>query len=270
MTTQKATIGTPASNGCAFVLEFLFLKCSRVSFTILPNWRLLMTRQHFIPFLLTFLLLASFPNPCLAAEKVVLFSGENVLAGANHNSNLGSSDMTLIMKLEGDGETFVDEGHEVKYIIPDKDIKDWFKPEFKDSKWEDGISGVGYGDTDDNTVTRGSIWSVYTRYRFKVKDAFRVKKLMFFVDYDDGYVAWLNGVEIWRSGGMAGKGDPPKWNVGSGGHGSSEQPKGKPNKNRWGHPKIESIEVQFTAKRGQAVEPIDKLATMWGKMKAIY
>ena len=89
----------------------------------------------------------------------------------------------LIMKLEGDDEAFVDEGDEVKYIIPDENIDDWFLPEFDDSGWEDGISGVGYGDTDDNTVTRGAIWSVYTRYSFQVKDAFKVEDLMFYVDY---------------------------------------------------------------------------------------
>ena len=74
----------------------------------------------------------------------------------------------------------------------------WRLPEFDDSDWSDGISGVGYGDTDDNTVVRGGIISVYTRYYFQVKDATRVKELNFYVDYDDGYVAWLNDVEIWH------------------------------------------------------------------------
>jgi hypothetical protein len=228
-----------------------------------------MKKQHFISLFLAFPLLTLIQYPCFAADDIILFSGTNVLAGANHNSGTGSSDMTLIMKLEGDGEAFVDEGHEVKYIIPDEDIDGWFEPEFDDSDWEDGISGVGYGDTDDNTVVRGGIWSVYTRYTFQVEDAFKVEDLMFYVDYDDGYVAWLNGVEIWRSGGMLGRGDPPPWNASSGGHGSTEQAKGNPNPNRWNAGGIEKKQIDFEAKLGDiAVEPIDKLAVTWGNIKA--
>ena len=89
------------------------------------------------------------------------------------------------------------------------------------------------------------------------------------MDYDDGYVAWLNGVEIWRSGGMVGRGNPPPWNAASGGHGSSEQPKGKPNPNRWNQGLIESKPIKFKSKVGDiSVEPIDKLAISWGNIKA--
>ncbi len=228
-----------------------------------------MRTRRFILLLLVFTLLSLAYSLCFAAEDIILFSGTNVLAGGNYNSNTGSSDITLIMKLEGDGEAFVDEGHEVKYIVPKEDIDDWFMPEFDDSGWEDGIAGVGYGDTDDNTVAPGGIWSVYTRYYFQVENAKAVQELTFYVDYDDGYVAWLNGEEIGRSGGMVGKGDPPPWNPGSGGHGSSEQPKGNPNPNRWNHGLIESKPIDFVAKKGDiAVEPIGKLAATWAGIKS--
>jgi len=227
-----------------------------------------MKLKYIILFFLVSTILTLSHNLCLAADDVVLFSGTNVLAGANHNSGLGSSDMTLIMRLEGDGEGFVDEGHEVKYIVPEDDIDGWYELDFDDSDWEDGISGVGYGDTDDNTVVPGAIWSVYTRYRFQVKDARKIEELMFYVDYDDGYVAWLNGVEIWRSSGMTGRGDPPPWNAASGGHGSSEQPKGDPNPNRWEHGTTERKQIEFIAKMGDiAVESQGKLTTTWGSLK---
>ena len=228
-----------------------------------------MKTQRFILLLLVFTLPFLVYSLCFAAEDIILFSGTNVLVGANHNSGTGSSDMTLIMKLDGDGEAFVDEGHKVKYIVPKKDIDDFFLPEFDDSGWEDGISGVGYGDTDDNTVVPGGIASIYTRYYFQVKDAKTVEELTFYVDYDDGYVAWLNGEEIWRSGGMDGRGNPPPWNTASGGHGSSEQPKGTPNPNRWNHGDIESKPISFEARRGDlAVEAIGKLATTWAGIKS--
>lgn len=222
--------------------------------------------KHFLLFFLGFTLIAFVQYLC--AEDIILYSGTNILAGDNHNSGLGSSDMTLIMKLEGDGEPLVEEGHEVKYIVPTEDIEDWFQPEFDDSGWEDGIAGVGYSDNDDNTTTQGSIWSIYTRYSFQVQDASKIQELMFFVDYDDGYVAYLNGVELWRSSGMNGRGEPPPWNASSGGHGSSEQPKGTPNPTRWGHGDIESKAIVFTAKLGDiAVSGKAKLTTTWAGIK---
>ncbi len=222
--------------------------------------------KHFLLFFLSFTLIAFAQYSC--AEDIILYSGTNILAGDNHNSGLGSSDMTLIMKLEGDGEAIVDEGHEVKYIVPTEEIEDWFQPEFDDSGWEDGISGVGFSDNDDNTTTQGSIWSIYTRYTFQVQDASKIQALMFYVDYDDGYVAYLNGVELWRSGGMNGRGEPPPWNASSGGHGSSEQTKGTPNPNRWSHGDIESKSIVFTAQMGDfAVSGKAKLTTTWASIK---
>jgi hypothetical protein len=228
-----------------------------------------MKAKHFISIFLVFTLLALIQYPRLAAQEVSLHAGINVLAGGNFNTNTGSSDITLVMKLEADGEALVDEGHKVKYIVPDSDIDGWLEPGFDDSTWEDGISGVGYGDTDDNTVVAGGIQSIYTRYRFDVPDPFAITELIFYVDYDDGYVAWLNGVEIWRSAGMQGRGEPPPWNASSGGHGSSEQAKGNPNPNRWGHGDIENKTIEFTPKLGSvAVESTGKLAITWGNMKA--
>lgn len=229
-----------------------------------------MLKQKKTMMLLTLLLSISMGRSVHAADIPILLSGDNVLAAVNHNERFASSDMTLIIKLEGDGEIFVDEGHPIKYIVPDQNIKGWFEPKFKDAKWEDGISGVGFADEDDNTVVKGGILSIHTRYHFEVKDALQVKQLMLYVDYDDGYAAWLNGVEISRSISMVRAGDPPKWDAGSRGHGSSEQPKGQPNPNRWAHKDIEKKAIAFAVKGGLAVAAGDKLATVWARMKESY
>ena len=39
----------------------------------------------------------------------------------------------------------------------------------------------------------------YTRARFTIHDTRGVKNLFLAADYDDAYVAWLNGVEVYRS-----------------------------------------------------------------------
>lgn len=84
--------------------------------------------------------------------------------------------------------------------------------------WQAGAYGVGYGDDDDSTLidSDGSVYSVYTRTAFSVANASQIKAMTLEVDYDDGYIAWLNGVEISRSGSMSGR--PAQWNTASGDH----------------------------------------------------
>ena len=87
--------------------------------------------------------------------------------------------------------------------------------------WQAGIHGVGYGDGDDATLIEddNSIFSVYTRSEFNVADASIILSMTFEVDYDDSYIAWLNGVEISRSSTAP---STPTWNADAGNHGSSE------------------------------------------------
>ena len=46
-------------------------------------------------------------------DTAPLFGSGNVLVGANFNDGPGSSDMTLIIRLSGDGEVYVDEGRAI-------------------------------------------------------------------------------------------------------------------------------------------------------------
>ncbi len=211
------------------------------------------------------------------AAKAQLKTGENVLACANFNDGLTSSDMSLIVQLEADGNMLVNEGSKVKYLYPTSAVSnDWIKPTFDDSSWSDGISGVGFADGDDNTeVTAGKSAVVYTRYRFKVDNASAVKKLIFRADYDDGYVAWLNGTEIARSASMAAGGsavgDIPPWDYSSTSgkvtnHEASNAAKGTPNVNRKYQ---DEFVIEFDAV-GQttAVKSMMKLATTWGEIRS--
>ncbi|MBC7251938.1 MAG: DNRLRE domain-containing protein, partial [Anaerolineae bacterium] len=75
----------------------------------------------------------------------------------------------------------------------------WNDIGFDDSSWLIGPSGFGYGDGDDNTILsdmQGNYLSVYARKKFYVADPGEVTGLTFSMDYDDGFVAYLNGVEI--------------------------------------------------------------------------
>lgn len=79
----------------------------------------------------------------------------------------------------------------------------WRKSSFDDSQWTEGIGGVGYGDSDDGTVI-GRCLSVYLRHTFTLPDLGRVTSMDLYMDYDDGFVAYINDVEIARSKGMSG------------------------------------------------------------------
>jgi hypothetical protein len=62
-------------------------------------------------------------------------------------------------------------------------------------------------------------YSIYTRVRFTVDDPASVIRMHVGADYDDGYVAWVNGVEIYRSPEIQ-PGDP-EWNTNAVFHESS-------------------------------------------------
>ncbi len=118
-----------------------------------------------------------------------LHAGENVLAVGVWNSGAAAStDLVVVPRLS---------------LAPD-----WTRPDFDDSAapWADGVYGVGY-DTDTTvnalaliaTTVPEHVASVFTRTRFDIADRTSVHKLFLGADYDDGYVAWINGVEVFGS-----------------------------------------------------------------------
>ncbi|NVO21643.1 MAG: lamin tail domain-containing protein [Bacteroidetes bacterium] len=84
----------------------------------------------------------------------------------------------------------------------------WNTLGFDESGWLQGMGGIGYGDGDDSTVIDPVI-SVYMRKTFEIADTAAMLKAIFSMDYDDGFVAYLNGVEIARSNLV---GVPPAFN----------------------------------------------------------
>jgi hypothetical protein len=95
-------------------------------------------------------------------------------------------------------ETIVETGQSVKYLVPSSTVPTaWTAEGFDDSAWTDGISGIGYEDDDDNTII-GAAYSVYVRYRFSISDLSVIESLILDMDFDDGFVAYLNGDEIAR------------------------------------------------------------------------
>ena len=102
-------------------------------------------------------------------------------------------------------ETAVYAGDIWSYVVPESELPvDWSSIGFDDSSWLTGEGGFGYGDGDDGTEITPAV-SVYLRRIFTVADAASLVSAILHADYDDGFVAYLNGTEIGRSSNL---GDP--------------------------------------------------------------
>ncbi len=113
-------------------------------------------------------------------------------------------------------ETAVYDTLEWRYILPNTNTpSNWIDPSFDDAAWSVGNGGFGFGDGDDGTTIPTGNISVYHRIHFNINDWNEISKFILNMDYDDGYVAYLNGTEISRSNiSTAGQ---PAWNDGADG-----------------------------------------------------
>ncbi len=86
-----------------------------------------------------------------------------------------------------------------QYHIPDEELSiQWNTIDFDDSQWNNGTGGFGYADGDDGTIISPTI-SVYLRKSFPITDLSKLSMAVISADYDDGFVAYLNGHEVGRS-----------------------------------------------------------------------
>lgn len=74
---------------------------------------------------------------------------------------------------------------------------DWREISFNDNAWNIGAGGIGYGDNDDLTVI-AAVNSLYMRRKFNITNMSVIYAALFYIDYDDAFVAFLNGEEIAR------------------------------------------------------------------------
>lgn len=97
-------------------------------------------------------------------------------------------------------ETIIKNGSNTKYIIPNAVTSHrWVEKDFDDSSWNTGVFGIGYGDGDDNTTVPEATLSVFTRSHFSIEDTSSLTNIFLHVDYDDAYVAYINGTEVSRA-----------------------------------------------------------------------
>jgi hypothetical protein len=97
-------------------------------------------------------------------------------------------------------ENIVDASDVWKYKIPASELPaNWTDSEFDDLSWSSGQGGIGYGDNDDRTIITANTLSVFIRKTFTLSDPASLDTAILFIDYDDAFVAYLNGIEIARA-----------------------------------------------------------------------
>jgi hypothetical protein len=96
-------------------------------------------------------------------------------------------------------QTIIDMGDEWHYLLPGSGIGNaWQESGFDDAGWPTGPSGFGYADDDDATIITSTI-SVFIRKEFTVTNLSDINRLILSIDYDDGFVAYINGHEVARA-----------------------------------------------------------------------
>lgn len=96
-------------------------------------------------------------------------------------------------------ETVIDWGDVWKYRPGSSDLPgNWRSIDFNDADWFSGASGFGFGDGDDSTIVDQTV-SLYIRKEFLINDLSSVQLALLHMDYDDAFVAYINGAEVARS-----------------------------------------------------------------------
>lgn len=96
-------------------------------------------------------------------------------------------------------ETVVYDSMKWRYWVGTSDPgTNWNVVAFIDAAWPKGQGGFGYGDNDDRTIISPTL-SVFIRKKFTITNRDKIQDALLHVDYDDGFIAYLNGEEIARS-----------------------------------------------------------------------
>lgn len=123
------------------------------------------------------------PNYSLASgeHKLIFASGKNRIPTIDHYESIITANQMW------------------NYIVPTTEPNaSWRSPGATLTGWLSGVGGIGFGDGDDGT-TIGTATSVYLRKTFNLTNVNDIKRLILYMDYDDGFVAYINGVEIARA-----------------------------------------------------------------------
>ena len=117
------------------------------------------------------------------------------------------TDVSYGLSMTSSETTLVNDATPMRYLAPANNSVDavWRMTAYNDSAWSLGTAGIGYevspGSANDFTpfidaVVAANTATAYTRFAFNVADPDAFSSLKLEMIYDDGFVAYLNGVLI--------------------------------------------------------------------------
>ncbi len=134
----------------------------------------------------------------IAVDGDTLIATASPVVVEGMDENAGRTERPVIP----DGSQALIEPHaEWAYLAGGDPSQDWTDTDFDASDWKHGPAGFGYGDDDDRTVLRGmqgKYTRVYIRREFDGEQAAGAKSMQLMINYDDAFVAYLNGTEVVR------------------------------------------------------------------------
>ena len=114
-------------------------------------------------------------------------------------------------------ETAIYANNEWSYLVPiEEPNSNWNSLNYDDSSWLVSTGGFGYGDNDDGTLIPNAL-SVYIRRTFEIPEPEKLVTSILHTDYDDGFIAYLNDIEICRSYNLGDYGDFIDYDYGTNG-----------------------------------------------------
>lgn len=151
-------------------------------------------------------------------------AGTHTLAVGVHQGAVDSSDMGFSMRLieQFNQDDLIETGQDWAYFRgiqePSGGTLDWTTSSFDDSQWEVGPEGFGY-ELDPGQFTEDlfgtplpdmetDYTSLYVRKKFEIGSPSDYDSLFLDIDYDDVFIAYINGVEVVTTADADPDGDP--------------------------------------------------------------
>jgi hypothetical protein len=134
----------------------------------------------------------------IAASEPVTFFGDSAASATKSSAGVVQTESRI-----PDGYVPLIKPHEKwQYLAGSDPADDWANVTYDDRNWKSGEAGFGYDDNDDRTVLKdmeGKYTRVYIRKSFDGDAAAQAGDTALLVNYDDGFIAYLNGTEIVRA-----------------------------------------------------------------------
>ncbi|MDO8952849.1 MAG: chitobiase/beta-hexosaminidase C-terminal domain-containing protein, partial [Draconibacterium sp.] len=124
-----------------------------------------------------------------------------------YKSNIHIFLLSFLISLQVSAQTttFIDWNSQWSYFKgiqePSQPNTLWRGKGFNDSGWQKGNAPFRYGDGSGGTLLSDMInnyTTFYIRKEFVINNTDDVDQLKITVDYDDGFVIWINGNEVWK------------------------------------------------------------------------